>query len=83
LHEAFPADAKTGTDTTSPQGIWTGTDVTTPERERMAALQAAAAVVPVVKPRRSTVPDDVRTARPSAANGSNSEDEHFFTQESG
>ncbi len=48
-----------------PQGRVTFTSVTVSSvSERTAALQAAAAVVPVVNPRRRTEPDAVRTASP-------------------
>ena len=41
---------------------------TVPSRDRTAPLHAAAAVVPVLNPRRSTCPLEFRTARPCSTN---------------
>ena len=70
LHTAVPFRAVTETSTSSPQGILILTDETSVRSERSAALHTAAAVVPVVNPRRNTVPDAVRTENPRATSSS-------------
>src|SRR5512137_1560643 len=52
-------------------------------RDRTDAFAAAAAVVPVVNPRRSTDPDDVSMPKPCSAIRSISGMVHFATQSSG
>jgi hypothetical protein len=57
--------------------------MTSPISDNIDALQAADAVVPVVKPLRSTFPEEVRTANPSDTSKSCLGSSHLLTQASG